>query len=240
MMYSLLIVEDEIKSAELLEVMINKLYTNINIIGKAQNISEAVDIIKNKGPQIVFLDINLNSESGFEILKRTNQDEYEFIVVSAYDDYTLQALKNSAIDYILKPYDNNELKAAINKAINRIHQKDIIRKERFNFNKLPISTIDGTLFIETENIIYIKADSSYSEFYLKDGTKIIASKGLSNFEALLENHHFYRVHKSYLINLKHIIKYQKGRCGSLVMIDNSVVPIAENKKHDVLKTLEFI
>jgi two-component system LytT family response regulator len=239
-MYSLLIIEDEVKSAELLEIMISRLFTDINIIGKVQNVKDAVDIIQSKKPQIILLDINLNSESGFEILKKTNPDEYEFIVVSAYDNYTLQALKNSAIDYILKPFDFDELKLAINKAINRIHEKSFLKKEKINVNKLPISTIDGTLFIEIENIIYIKADTSYSEFFLKDGAKIIASKSLSNYESILENHHFYRVHKSYMVNLKHIIKYLKGRNGSLVMVDNSVIPIAENKKQEVLKTLEFI
>ncbi len=239
-MFSLLIVEDELKSAELLELMISKLYIDIEIIGKAQTVSDAVDLIQNKKPQIVFLDINLRSESGFEILKKTNQEEYEFIVVSAYDEYTLQALKNSAIDYILKPFDYDELKIAINKAINRIHQKSSLKKVNFNLSKLPISTADGTLFVEINDIIYIKADASYSEFYIKDGTKIIASKGLSNFESVLENHYFYRIHKSFMVNLKHIIKYQKGRNGSLVMIDNSVIPIAENKKQEVLKILEFI
>ena len=239
-MYSLLIIEDEIKSAELLEVMIGKLFTNINIIGKAQNVTEAINLIQNKKPQIVFLDINLNLECGFEILQKTNQEEYVFIVVSAYDDYTLQALKNSAIDYLLKPFDFDELKTAINKAISRIHQKSILKKDNFNISKLPISTLDGTFFIEIDEIIYIKADTSYSEFFLKDGTQIIASKGLSNFENVLENHHFYRIHKSYMVNLNHIIKYQKGRNGSFVMIDNSVIPIAENKKQEVLKILEFI
>lgn len=235
-----LIVEDNKKSAELLKSFISNLFCDIEIVGIAATVDEAVSIIYNQKPSLVFLDINLQHESGFDVLKKTNTDEYVLIVTTAYSEYSLQAIKNSAIDYILKPYDIEELKVAVAKAKKQIELKQITDSttiiEKLN-DRIFISTLEGLIFIKIDEIVCVAADSSYSEFHLINGKKEISSKSLSVYEDILKDHLFIRVHKSYLINLKHIKKYQRGRGGYVCMANDMVVKVGESKKDELMKYL---
>ncbi|NOU17062.1 MAG: response regulator transcription factor [Bacteroidales bacterium] len=241
-MIKTLIVEDNKKSAELLKSYISNLFNDLEFIGIANNLDEAVNFIFQERPSLVFLDINLQEESGFDVLKKTNAEEYEIIITTAYSEYTLQAIKNSAIDYILKPYDIEELKNAVNKARKQIELKrlpqnpQIIQTDKLD-DRVFISTTEGLIFIKIDEIVCISADSSYSVFHLVNGSKVVSSKRLSIYEEMLKNRLFVRVHKSYLINLKHVKKYQRGRGGYLCMTNGLVIKVGDSKKDEILKYL---
>ena len=239
-MIKTLIVEDNTKSAELLKNYLSNLFCDIELVGIASTLDEAITLIYQDKPALVFLDINLQADSGFDVLKKTNPEEYEVIVTTAYSEYSLQAIKNSAIDYILKPYDIEELKQAVNKARKQIE----LKKPTKNLpdpgkldDRIFIPTLDGLIFIIIEDIVCIAADTSYSEFYTIDGKKTISSKSLSVYEELLKSRLFIRVHKSYIINLKHIKKYQRGRGGYVCMTNGMNIKVGDSKKDELLKYL---
>ncbi|MGE0076752.1 MAG: LytR/AlgR family response regulator transcription factor [Bacteroidales bacterium] len=241
-MIKALIIEDNKKSAELLKGYIINLFNDIEIVGIANTVDDAVTLIYENRPSLIFLDINLQLESGFDVLKKTNSEDYEVIVTTAYSEYSLQAIKNSAIDYILKPYDVEELKNAVGKARKQIELKQLSRDVSNNHSekledRIFISTLDGLIFVIIDDIVCVAADSSYSEFYMVNGTKIVSSKGLSVYEEILKNRLFLRVHKSYLINLKQIKKYQRGRSGCLTMSNGMVIKVGDSKKDELLKYL---
>lgn len=241
-MIKALIIEDNKKSAELLKGYVVNLFSDVEIIGIANTVDEAVGLIYENRPSLVFLDINLQLESGFDVLKKTNNDDYEVIVTTAYSEYSLQAIKNSAVDYILKPYDVAEVKNAISKARKQLELKQLSRNVPNNQHeklddRIFISTQDGLIFVIVDEIVCVAADSSYSEFYMTNGSRIISSKGLSVYEEILKNRFFIRVHKSYLINLKHIKKYQRGRSGCLTMVNGMVIKVGDSKKDELLKYL---
>jgi two-component system LytT family response regulator len=239
-MIKALIVEDNSKSAELLKNYLCCLFSDMELIGIANDVESAVNLIYTERPSLVFLDVNLQAESGFDVLRRTNTDEFVVIVTTAYSEYSLQAIKNSAIDYILKPYDVEELKVAVNKARKQIELKRTSQNP-LNNDKLDdrifISTVDGLIFIKIDEVVCIAADTSYSEFYLADGKRIVSSKSISVYEEYLKNRLFVRVHKSYLINLKYIKSYQRGRGGHVCMSNGMHIKVGESKKDELLKYL---
>ena len=241
-MIKTLIVEDNRKSAELLSSYISNLFTDMQVIGIASNVDDAVTLIYKEKPSVVFLDINLQQEIGFDVLKRTNAEEYEVIVTTAFSEYSLQAIKASAVDYILKPYDVEELKNAVKKARNQLDlkrtPKSLHDTETLD-DRIFVSTLEGLIFIMIDDIVCVSADASYSEFYTKDGKKVVSSKGLSNYEEILKPHLFLRVHKSYLVNLRHVVRYQRGRGGYLCLSNGMTVKDGESKKDELLKHLKI-
>ena len=235
-----LIVEDNKKSAELLVNYISNLFKDLEIIGIAKNVDEAVAIIYQEKPTLVFLDINLQEESGFDVLKRTNSEEYEIIVTTAYSEYSLQAIKASAVDYILKPYDVEELKNAVKKAKNQLElksSKETVHDNQSLTDRIFIPTLDGLILLLIDDVVCVSADSSYSEFHTVQGKKVVSSKRLSVYEDMLKPNLFVRVHKSHLVNLKHVTKYQRGRGGYLSMSNGMVVNVGESKKEELLRYL---
>lgn len=240
-MIKTLIVEDNSKSAQLLSGYLTNLFADLQLVGIASNVDDAVELIYHQKPSIVFLDINLQEESGFDVLKRTNTDDFEVIVTTAYSEYSLQAIKASAVDYILKPYDIEELKNAVRKARAQLELKGTRSNQQPNAldDRVFIPTLDGLIFIMIDDIVFIKADTNYSEFHTVDGKKVVSSKGLSTYEELLKAKLFVRVHKSSLVNLKHVVKYQRGRGAYLTMSNGMTVKVGESKKDELLNYLKI-
>jgi two-component system LytT family response regulator len=235
-----LIVEDNQKSATFLKEFLCSLYCDIELIGVANTLDEAVALINGEKPKLVFLDINLNAESGFDIFDKTNSEKFEVIVTTSHSEYALKALKNSAVDYILKPYDAKDLKEAIAKARKKLEQRDLLNSAKSNTpekftDRIFISTLDGLICIKIEEIVNIEADSNYSVFYLANGSKIMSSKRLAIYEEMLISQSFVRVHKSSIVNLNHVTKYQRGRSGNLFMSNGTIIKVSENKKDELLK-----
>lgn len=240
-MLPVLIVEDDHNSAELLKEMIKGLYDDIHILGIIDNVDEAIEFIHKHKPKILFLDINIDIRSGFEIIRKTNSDNYVTIVTTAYSEHAIEAIKNQAVDFILKPYEFEELRLAVEKARKALVIKDQLNNNTANpLEKISIHTNEGIMLLNKADITYIKAFSNYSDIKLNTGETIVASKVLSSFEEILRNDQFFRVHKSYLVNLKEIKKYQKGRGGNVTMNDNSIIPVSVSKKHELLEMLDIL
>lgn len=234
------IVEDEHKSAELLEQMLQNLYDNIEIVAIADNIEEAINYIHTEKPNIVFLDINVNSQNGFEVVRNTNSAEYELIITTAYSKYAIQAIKNSAIDFLLKPYDFKDLKEAIDKAVKQLSLKAKQKQQnsvKESKKRLSVPTNEGFIIINLAEVSCIKANSNNTDFILTNGKSYKVMKSISDYDEMLSPQGFYRPHKSFIINIKHVVKYEKGRGGSLFMVDGSEIPVSKNKKMEILNIL---
>ena len=240
-----IIVEDEGRSADVLKSLVEKYCLQLEIVGLAQSVAGAVEIIKSERPDLVFLDVELPDGTGFKVIESFAPDLFEVIFVTAYEHYAIKAIKASALDYLLKPVDIDELVDAVNKVRN---EKDIPgnekRKEALLNNanqknphkqKIALPTMEGLIFVLQEDIIFCEAQGNYTNFYLRSGEKVLVSKLLNYFEEILDVEQFCRTHQSYLVNTFHIQKYVKGRGGHLVMSDGSNVEVSARMKGDFLE-----
>lgn len=246
---SAIIVDDEPQNIEVLEKMILKFCTGVKIVGTANRISDAKKMVEQFNPEIVFLDVELPGENGFDLIESLDEIDFHVIFTTAHADYAVKAIKFAALDYLLKPISVQELREAVEKAKNDIANSDIVKQEgkkidalidnvgsgKVELNRIALPTSDGLEFYNLKDVIYVEADRSYCKFVLIDKQKIIVSKAMKEFESILESANFLRVHKSSIVNISHIRKYLRGKGGSLVMSDGSLVNIAVRKKEMVLK-----
>jgi len=248
-MLDAIIIDDEHRGRKLLEVLLNKHCPNVNIIGQADSVQSGLVLINDKKPSLVFLDVEMPDGSGFDLLEKLDTIDFSLIFTTAFDQYALKAIKFSALDYLLKPIDEEELIAAVSKVDNG--EKQDISNEIDNFlhlyqkpknvtNKIALSTMEGLAFVEIENILRCEADAKYTFVYLKSGKKLHITKNLKEFEELLTEYGFFRVHHSHLINLAYIVKYHKGRGGYVILEDGTSIGVAQRKKDDFLKQLNMI
>jgi len=247
-MIKVVIVENEKAIAEQFVKLITKLFNDIEILEVCDQVSQAVLAIKKHTPDLVFLDVELNNgETSFDILRQISNVNFEIIFATAYDKYALQAIKFSALDYLLKPVTEEDL----TDAIYRFKQK----KNSFNpkqletlfsniqkgntLQQVALPTMNGLDFVRIDHIIYCQGEGSQTATYLKTQTlPIILSKTLKECEELFKNSEFFRVHKSYLINLNHIKKYIKGKDGQVVMSNDKTLEVSRNYKDAFLEHLK--
>ena len=245
-----LIVDDEKRHHETLIKMLSNFCPEIEVIGNAFNVQEAVDLIEKKQPDLLFLDIEMPGGNGFTLFDKFEEPPFEVIFTTAHDLYAINAIKYAALDYLMKPVNIKELQEAVARAAKVLSKKDnSVGREKINvlksnlrledkrFTKIALPSSDGIDFIEAESIIRAEAERSYSNFYLENGKKILVSKPLKEYEALLEQCDFFRVHKSHMINLAHLEKYVKGKGGYVIMKDGSHVDVSVRKKDDLLSRL---
>ncbi|HQV00962.1 MAG: response regulator transcription factor [Bacteroidia bacterium] len=237
-----IIVEDEPYNRQLLLAKLEQFYPQIRIVDACSNGQEALLLVKKYNPELVFLDIEMPVMNGFEFLKQYGPHDFEVIFVTSYDKYALQAIKFSALDFILKPIDNDELIAAVNQFLfkhkNGIDQKSLLQNLVGNMQtpkpenyRLALSTLDGTLFLNTDEIIRCEADSNYTKFVLHKRANLLASKTLKEFDELLTEHHFVRIHKSHLVNRKYIRKLSAD--GYVILHDESQVEVSRRRIAEV-------
>lgn len=240
-----IIVDDEPYCCEALATLLEDT-PDVDIKAICNNAVDALNTIKKYSPDLVFLDVEMPRMNGFEMLEQLPSVNFEIIFTTSYDQYALKAIRFSAIDYLLKPIDSEELKKAIQKVIHR-SQKPIsqqleilmqkIHQPSTPINKIAMPTMEGLQMITVDSIISCESDSNYTILFLKNKTKIIVSRTLKDIEELLEEHSFTRVHRCYLANLNEVEKYVKGEGGYLVMSDGSTIDVARNKKEVLLKKL---
>ncbi|UTW64284.1 response regulator transcription factor [bacterium SCSIO 12741] len=243
-----IIVDDEEGARESLTNLLEKYVDDVKIIAKAESIASAMEKINKYKPDLVFLDIEMPFGSGFELLERMQPIDFNIIFVTAYDHYALKAIKFSALDYLLKPVDIDELRKAVDKhretreAAPAESYQNLVENLRSESTerKLAIPDSNGIIFVKISDIIRCESDGNYTRIFLKTGKKILASKTLGEYESLLENEYFYRVHRSHLINLQHIKKYLKGEGGYVVMSDDSKVDVSRRKKSGFMEMLAEI
>jgi two-component system LytT family response regulator len=246
-MINAILVDDEATSLEALKIRIEKYCPNVVIKGTYSSASHAVNAIKEIKPDLVFLDVQMPEMSGFDVLQQASPINFEVIFVSAYDQYAIKAIKFSALDYLLKPVDVDELIHAVEKVTERLNNKsnafqyqsvvNNIQLRSGKIERIAVPTLDGIDFFDTRNIIYCKAEGSYTTLMLRDNQREIVSKNLVDFENLLVESGFCRVHHSYLINLDHVQKYVKGEGGYVILTDNHRADISRRKKEEFLALL---
>jgi two-component system, LytTR family, response regulator len=242
-----IIVDDEENIRILLRGLLSAHFQHIKIVAEAGSVAEAYQAINLHKPELVLLDIRLGDGTGFGLLEKFEKIDFRIIFVSSYEEYALKALKMSAIDYIVKPVIAEELVAAIEKAGKIIgtgqenQLKVLLNNTRaldHHDRKIVLRTADRYHFVMIGDIIRCESDGSYTKFFLSDGTSILISKTMKEYEDLLSGFGFFRPFKSDLINLKHIKAYDKADGGFIVMSDNSRVPVSDRKKEEFFKLLE--
>lgn len=220
-----IIIDDEEMAIKNLSLTINKYCPELSVIGEAQSLNEGIKLIKTKSPDLVFLDINLSSsESGFDLLELFPNRNFHVVFVTAYPQYGMQAIKQHAFDYILKPIDHTELVKTVNELI-RIHYSAPLESTSTN-NVIPIPTSDGTHILHPDEILFCKAEGSYTTFKLVNNRTILLSKSIKHAEQLLTDSRFKRVHRSYIINVEKVKKYHH-QGGGLVEIEEDLIPISK-------------
>lgn len=245
---NIVIVDDEPNARENLRILIEKYIPGIHIRGTAGSVQEAVPLVQQVRPDLVFLDIEMPHGNGFTFLSTIPEIDFDVIFVTAYDHYAVKAFKFSAVDYLLKPVDVDDLTAAIErvrnkKTANRGNLKNLVENKQANNpgnKKIVLSLSDQFLFVELKDIIRLEAEDYYTWFYIAGRDRILISKNLGEYEDLLCDQDFFRVHKSHIINMNQIQKVLKADGGTVVMSDNSHVPISKVKKNEFLKKMSIV
>lgn len=241
MSYSAIIIDDELKPREVLAIKLATHCKNVTILAKLSNAIEGHEAILTLNPDIVFLDINMPSESGFDMLARFDHIDFEIIFVTGYDEFGLEALKVSAVDYLLKPINTEDLIEAVQKAQKRLDQSEMISRYKTLMHNVKNTDQDARFiipgstqheFVYIKNIIRCEGWYKYTRIYLESGEVIISSYNIGVFRERLQAYEFYETHKSHLINIRHISRYQKD--GSVTMSDKSLVPVSRRKRDEFL------
>jgi two-component system LytT family response regulator len=243
-----IIVEDEYLSRIALENMIKHFCPELKVVASASSIQKAKLLIEQHKPELVFLDIQLSDGISFELLKQLQDYEFKVVFVTAHNKYALQAFDYAAIHYLLKPINPEALRQVIQRLQNtdakeyKLNEhvsilKDLFGKER---TRLGIPTQKELVFINISNIVYCKADTNYTEFYLEDDSIIIASKSLLFFERILDGMNFVRPHNKFLVNTQYITKYIRGRGGVLLLSNGISISVSVRRKALLLKKLSTL
>ena len=233
-MLKALLVDDEVNNSENLQFLLQHDCEGIEVSGKANNATEAREWLAHHNADVVFLDINMPGENGFQFLSSLTSINFKVIFVTAYDEYALQAIKASALDYILKPVNIDELQSAVAK-LKQSLTNPVVAEQNHQMlenllqsvnkktppNKIALPHLGGINFIEVDDIVSLQADSNYTIIHKKDMQKLVITKTLKDFEELLDQTQFARIHKSYIVNLKYIKEYSTTDGGIVKMTDGN-------------------
>jgi two-component system, LytTR family, response regulator len=237
------ILDDEPDSIEVLTYHLNRI-PGIKIIGSQSNPEMAIEEVKQLSPQLLFLDIQMPQLNGFEFLEQITDRRFKVIFLTAFDEYAIKAFRFNATDYLLKPVSFSDLENAILKVFSQNDQgnelEKLLQSVKYLHTKKPkisVPSLEGIEFIPIEEIIHCEADNNYTLLYLSNQRKIMASKTLKEFELLLENENFFRVHHSHLVNLDHLLRYIKADGGSILLSNQSIIPVSRTKKEELLKKI---
>ncbi len=251
-MVSAIIVDDEEKNRESLAKLIEQFCFDVKVMDKVESVQKGKEAIAKYDPDLVFLDIEMPVEDGFQLLTSYDNPKFEVIFTTAHANYAIKAIKFAALDYLLKPINLNELKSSVEKAIEKINAgngerrvnagklqvlKSNFSNNKFQFHKIALPTLEGIDFYDIEEILRCEADRAYCNFYTTEGKKILVSKSLREFEDILTECNFFRVHKSHMVNLNHIERYIKGKGGYVLLSDGSHVDVSVRRKEELMKVL---
>lgn len=242
-MYRALVIDDEPRACHILEILVQKHLPEITTFRRATTPTEGITTINTFKPHLVFLDIEMPLQNGFDVLNAINDIDFEVIFTTAYSQFAIQAIKVSALDYLLKPIDIDELRLAFEKFMRRRTQPmpakslinnltDNLSVSKLSQQKLPISTTEGLHFLLIAEIIRCEASSNYTFFYLTGNRRFCASKTLKEFELMLKDHDFVRVHKSHLVNMQFVQSIDPS--GVIRLTDNSQITMSRRKRSNLL------
>ncbi|WP_167617345.1 LytR/AlgR family response regulator transcription factor [Maribellus sediminis] len=241
-----ILVDDEKHGRENLSGILQQNCPEVVILGQATSVETAIELINTLKPDLVFLDIEMPGANGFQLLERLPKVTFEVIFVTAYDSYAIKAIRFSAVDYILKPINLNDLKAAVDKVADRLQRKEEnkrIQELYRNLNqpenpRIGLPTGDRIEFIEVSNIIHCRGEGNYTHIFLKNSERLLVAKTLIEFEDLLREYQFIRTHKSHLVNLKHVTAFIKTDGGALKLSNGESVAISRRRRETVVEELK--
>ena len=245
---SAIIIEDEVPVAKSLETLLN-LNQDVEFKGMAHDITAGEELIRKVNPDVVFCDIQLgNKSTGFDLIERFSNPKFKLIFVTAFNEYAIKAFKYNAIDYLLKPIDQEELQFSIARAKKNIQENDaenqlkslmeMMAKKKEKPKKLLFKTSEQIRAVDLEDIIRLESESNYTSVFLKGGKKLLVSKALKEYSDLLEDRNFFRAHQSHLINLDFFEMYEKQDGGYIILKDGTNIPLAKRKKNQLFELLE--
>jgi two-component system, LytTR family, response regulator len=236
-----LIIEDDEFNSALLADLLHDHFPPIRVAGIAATIAEAKPLLKCLKIDLLFLDMELPDGKGFDLLAAMPEVKFEVIVTTSHSTYALDAIRHSALDYIMKPVGVENLSVALERFTKKFMQSRAGSTQLPGawtlIHKLPLPTTEGLVFVNTDDIIHAEADGSYTTFFLQPDRKIMVSKPLHDFEDRLISRNFFRIHNSHIINLAEISKYVRGEGGHVVMSNNSMVPVSRSRKDQFLKLI---
>jgi len=238
------ITEDDPMFCAMLEDLLADHFPSIKVCGKATTIAEAKKFLDTNPIDLLFLDIELPDGKGFDLLTTLSEVSFEVIITTSHSIYALDAIRHSALDYLIKPLNISDLERTIAKFTKKFlaataSKQPQVAVTKAAFQKLPLPTAEGFVFVDINEIVFIEADRAYANFNLKDGLKIMVSKPLGDFEPRLLKHNFFRVHNSHIINMLEVEKYVRGEGGHVVMSNSAVVPVSRSRKDDFLNAIGF-
>jgi two-component system, LytTR family, response regulator len=239
-----LLLDDEQPVLEALQGKLNLFCPEVEVVALCQKVDDALAQLRSEDIDIVFLDVNLSGESGFDLIEKWDGEELpSLIFTTAHDEFAVQAIKHAALDYLLKPIDAEELVKAVRKAGEKVgvdRQSVVKEASKGAPKKLVIPTTEGMHILNVEDIVRCESSSNYTQFFLSDKTSVLASKTMKEYETLLRPAGFERVHKSHLVNLEMIAKYVSADGGYLLLIEGSTVPVSNRKKEVLVQHLKSL
>lgn len=238
-----LIIDDEAPIRELISGILENYSEQTEVVGTADGVKTGLEAIRQLNPQLVLLDVNLTDGTGFDVLRQLDEVKFAVIFITAYEKYAVKAFRFSAVDYIMKPVNIDELITAIDKAVEMMEGKTLNQQLKNFFDNINSKPEDKKIVLKDSKSIYIvkvadiircEADHNYTTFFLTNGNQIVVSKTLKEYEELLSDFRFLRTHQSHLININHIISFEKNEGGYLKMEDGSSVPVSKRKKDELM------
>ncbi|MFI5132669.1 MAG: LytR/AlgR family response regulator transcription factor [Chitinophagales bacterium] len=243
-----IIVDDEQHCIDRLKGFLQSDYSNsVELAGEFSSVADGFNGVNDLKPDLIFLDVQIHDKTGFDLLREIGRTDFEVIFTTAYDKFAVQAIKLSALDYLLKPIDKDELKLAINKYHDRKKKSDSNQRlEVLLQNTRPQNGIPGRIIVPTSSgfeifdvteIMRCESTSNYTTIYLKNKQKLMVAKTLKEFEDMLTEHGFFRIHNSHLVNLAYIKSYNRGKGGSVILTDGMELDVSTRRKEDFLKKI---
>ena len=246
-----ILIDDEPSAVNVLALLLKKYCKNeVEIVAKSNSSEEGINLIKKHKPDLVFLDIEMPNMSGLDLLKTFTNPGFRVVFVTAHDTYAVEAFKLSAIDYLLKPVDSDDIMRTVMKIKNdntqnpKFLSQQISQLEKILYanhssgTKIGIGMADKVIFIQISDIIYCEASGSYTKVYLLDGTKLLSSKSIGSFDNILSYHKFFRIHHSFLINLDKIKEFHRHSGGVVIMSNNVQLEVSQRKHKDFLEVID--
>ncbi len=246
--FKALIVDDEDDAREMVSILLTQMFPSVEIVGQRDGVDTAAQAIYSFEPDILFLDIEMSDGTGFDLLTRLAYQPDIVIFVTAFDNYAIKAIKASAFDYILKPIDAEEFRQTMNLALKRLERKRFsntfggaMATLQNDTGKIGLPVLNGVNYVDVDTILYCEADDNYTIVHFTNFAKTLVSRTLSHFENDLRKYNFFRSHNKYLVNMKYISAYTKGKDGGFITLANRIeLKVALRKKTDLLKTLSHV
>ncbi|MFK7899960.1 MAG: LytR/AlgR family response regulator transcription factor [Cyclobacteriaceae bacterium] len=243
-----ILVDDEQDSRDILSNYLKKYCPDVDLLATCDSVKTGLEAITTHQPDVVFLDIEMPYANGFDLLDQVNEITFETVFVTAYDNYAIKALNQSAAYYLLKPIDIDELVAAVEKIQTERSKPDYVEHAKVllenikgqpnNLAKLMLPTLEGFEVVKPEEILYCEADNNFTKFHLVSNRQLLICRTLKYFEEILSNHQFVRVHRSHMINLDYVVRYTKGKGGYVTLENGAELEVAPKKKSEFLEAFQ--